>query len=424
MKRRGRSWRSKNIAALILGALLCCSATAQTQDLTPAGAERAGSSDGIVPAWSGGLKAPPVGWRPEMGYVNPFPDDRPITVITRVTRERFNTELSPGLIALLDRVPGFQMPLYATRRTATYPDLTGVGAAIVPVLQPRTGEEVMRNVVQRYVGGSITREGRAYPVRANGDYYAIGTWSRRFYASHLNGAPEQLLFAAIAGAQSPASLRGNLALVHEPRSLEADKRQAWLYNAAQRRVRRAPDLAYDAVSDGSEGMLTVDQVDGFNGAMDRYDWQLLGKRVVIVPYNTYSIAEPGVKESSLIRRGSVNGALMRYERHRVWIVEATLKSGQSHVYAKRRFYVDEDSWTVLIEEAYSRRGDLWRVALHGVVQFYDAITPGIRLSVYHDLDSGSYLVSGLDGDRQPSIRFGARADFSEFAPDALRRLAR
>ncbi len=408
----------------MLGALLCGGPSAQAQDLTPAGAERAGTSDGLVPAWSGGLREPPAGWRPEMGYVNPFPDDRPITVISKANRERFHAELSPGLIALLDRVPDFQMPLYATRRTAAYPDAVVAQDAIVPFPRPRTGEEVMQNVVQRYLGGSITREGRAYPVRANGEYYAIGTWSRRFYASHLEGAPEQLLFAAIGGFQSPASLRGNLALVHEPRSLQTKSRQAWLYNAAQRRVRRAPDLAYDAVSDGSEGLLTVDQVDGFNGATDRYDWQLLGKRTLIVPYNTYSIAERGVKESSLIRRGSVNGALMRYERHRVWVVESVLKSGQSHIYAKRRFYVDEDSWTVLIEEATSRRGDLWRVALHGVVQFYDAITPGIRLSIYHDLDSGSYLVSGLDGDRQPSIRFGARADFSEFLPDALRRLAR
>ncbi len=412
------------VVSLIVGIWLAGGAVAQQPELTPAGAERAGTPDGVIPAWTGGLREPPAGWRPEMGYVNPFPDDRPITVITRSGTERFKAELSPGLLALLDRVSDFQLPLYSTRRTAGYPDTVITKKEIAPFPFPRNGEEVMRNVIQRYVGGSVTREGRAFPVRANGEHYAIGTWSRRVYAPYLDGAPETLLFVAMGGFQSPASLRGNLALVHEPRSLESDKRQAWLYNAAQRRVRRAPDLAYDAVGDGSEGMLTVDQVDGFNGATDRYDWQLLGKRIMIVPYNTYAVAEQSVKDQARLRRGSVNGALMRYERHRVWIVEATLKPGQSHIYAKRRFYVDEDSWTVLIEEAYSRRGDLWRVALHGLVQFYDAVTPGIRLSIYHDLDSGSYFVSGLDGDRQPSIQFGARAAFSEFSPDALRRLAR
>jgi hypothetical protein len=359
-----------------------------------------------------------------MGYVNPFPEDRPIQVIRRGEAASFQGELSPGLLAMFARVSDFEIPLFVTRRTAAYPEAVIARQGIAPFLSPRNGEEVMRNVIQRYVGGSVTREARAYPVRANGDTYAIGSWSRRVYTSHLDGAPENLLFVVMGGFQSPASLRGNLALVHEPRSLESDKRQAWLYNAAQRRVRRAPDLAYDAVSDGSEGMLTVDQVDGFNGALDRYDWQLIGKRPMIVPYNTYAVAERSVKEQTLIRRGSVNPALMRYERHRVWIVEATLKSGQSHLYGKRRFYVDEDSWSVLIEESYSRRGDLWRVALHGVVQFYDAVTPGIRLSIFHDLDAGSYFVSGLDGDRQPSIQFGARAAFSEFSPDALRRLAR
>lgn len=416
--------QQRYLVGLLVGLLMGAVAPAQGLDLTPAGAERSGTVDGSIPAWTGGLTAPPVGWRPEMGYINPFPDDRPIKVITRSEIAAFRHEFSPGLLALLERVSDFQVPLFVSRRTAAYPEAVAARQGIAPFFQPKSGEEVMRNVIQRYVGGSVMREARAYPVRANGDTYAIGSWSRRVYASHLDGAPENLLFVVMGGFQSPASLRGNLALVHEPRSLESDKRQAWLYTAAQRRVRRAPDLAYDAVSDGSEGMLTVDQVDGFNGALDRYDWQLIGKRPMIVPYNTYAVAERGVKEQTLIRRGSVNPALMRYERHRVWIVEATLKSGQSHLYGKRRFYVDEDSWSVLIEESYSRRGDLWRVALHGVVQFYDALTPGIRVSIFHDLDAGSYFVAGLDGDRQPSIQFGARAAFSDFLPDALRRLAR
>ncbi len=416
--------QQRYFVGLLVALFIAAAAAAQPADLTPAGAERAGTADGRIPAWTGGLTAPPAGWRPEMGYINPFPEDRPIQVITRGQAASFQGELSPGLLALFARVADFQIPLFVTRRTAAYPEAVIARQGIAPFLSPRTGEEVMRNVIQRYVGGSVTREARAYPVRANGETYAIRSWSRRVYTSHLDGAPENLLFVVMGGFQSPASLRGNLALVHEPRSLESDKRQAWLYNAAQRRVRRAPDLAYDAVGDGSEGMLTVDQVDGFNGALDRYDWQLIGKRPMIVPYNTYAVAERGVKEQTLIRRGSVNSALMRYERHRVWIVEATLKLGQSHLYGKRRFYVDEDSWSVLIEESYSRRGDLWRVALHGVVQFYDAVTPGIRLSIFHDLDAGTYFVSGLDGDRQPSIRFGGRAAFSEFSPDALRRLAR
>lgn len=187
-------------------------------------------------------------------------------------------------------------------------------------------------------------------------------------------------------------------------------------------MRRAPDLAYDSVPEASGGMFTADQVDGFSGSPDRFDWNLIGKKPMLVPYNTYDIGLAGTQPEKLLRKGSVNPDLMRYELHRVWVVEARLKQGQSHIYGKRRFYIDEDSWTVLMEEAYSRRGDLWRVALHGIALAYDVGLPWIRVSIYHDLDSGSYFVGGLDTDRKPSIRFNQRGSMSEFLSDALRRL--
>ena len=61
-------------------------------------------------------------------------------------------------------------------------------------------------------------------------------------------------------------MRGTIFLVHEPLDQVAEQRSAWIYNSGARRVRRAPDLAYDGVNDGSEGMLVTDQVDGYNGA--------------------------------------------------------------------------------------------------------------------------------------------------------------
>ena len=68
-------------------------------------------------------------------------------------------------------------------------------------------------------------------------------------------------------------------------------RSAWIYNAGQRRVRRAPDLAYDNFNDGTEGMRTSDQFDAWNGAPDRYDWKLVGKKEIYVPYNAYKLAD-------------------------------------------------------------------------------------------------------------------------------------
>jgi hypothetical protein len=121
--------------------------------------------------------------------------------------------------------------------------------------------------------------------------------------------------------------------------------------------------------------------------------------------------------------GTVNSDLMRYELHRVWVVEAKLRTGQSHVYGKRVFYLDEDSWSVVAEESYSIRGDLWRFALHGLIQYYDVQLPWYRMSIYHDLTAGSYFVGGLDQGVKEPIRFNVRGQLLDFQPDALRRAA-
>jgi hypothetical protein len=188
-----------------------------------------------------------------------------------------------------------------------------------------------------------------------------------------------------------------------------------------RRVRRAPDLGFDGIPDGSEALFTADQIDAYNGSPERYDWTLQGKQEVYVPYNSYRLGSKGQKDEDIIRRGSVNSALMRYELHRVWVVEAKLKAGESHIYGRRVFFIDEDSWSILEEDAYSNRGDLWRVALHGLMQFYDAQVPWYRFSLYHDLQSGAYFLGGLDNGIAAPVRFGVRGKLADFQPDALRR---
>ena len=220
----------------------------------------------------------------------------------------------------------------------------------------------------------------------------------------------------------PATLHGTAFLVHEPLDQVAESRSAWIYNAGSRRVRRAPDLAYDGVNDGSEGMVVTDQIDGYNGAPDRYDWQLLGKREIYVPYNTYRLSDKTLKYRDILGKHTINADLVRYELHRVWVVEATLKPGQRHIYGRRTFYIDEDSWSVLAEDAYDLRGGLWRVALHGLIQCYDVQVPWYRFSIYHDLDSRSYITGGYDNEIREPIRFGVRGKVGDFQPDALRRL--
>jgi hypothetical protein len=412
------------------------------KDLTPIGAERAGNADGTIPAWEGGLTTSPPGWDPKQGYVDPFPDDKPLFTITAANAAQYADKLSTGMQALLGKYPqNFRMVVYPTRRTAALPKevtdrviaqapkvqlngfgLKDLGGSTTPFPIPENGLEVIWNHLVRYTGGGTTRTGHSFPVRSNGDYFKIGFHAQRIYAQNMEGAEPNRLFYALGYFTEPATLRGTIFLVHEPVDQVAEQRSAWIYNNGQRRVRRAPDLAYDGINDGSEGMIVTDQVDGYNGAPDRYDWKLVGKREIYIPYNTYRLSDKSLKYKEIITKNTINPDLVRYELHRVWVVEATLKPGQRHVYAKRTFYLDEDSWSVVSEDAYDGRGGLWRVALHGIIQCYDAQVPWYRFGVVHDLNSGGYIAGGLDNEIRDPMQFNVKGRIGDFQPDALRRL--
>jgi hypothetical protein len=411
------------------------------KDLTPVGAERAGNADGTIPAWEGGLTQPPAGWKREQGYVDPFPGDKPLFTITAANAAQYQSRLTIGQLALLRQYPEYRINVYPTRRTAALPKevtdrvadragkvslngfgLKDLGGSTTPFPIPENGLQAIWNHLVRYVGGSALRSGHSFPVRANGDYFKIGFTGKRIYAESMEDPEPNRLFYALGYFTEPATLKGTIFLVHEPVDQVTEQRSAWIYNAGARRVRRAPDLAYDGINDGSEGMLVTDQVDGYNGAPDRYDWKLVGKREIYVPYNVYRLSDKSLKYKDIIGKHTINADLVRHELHRVWVVEGTLKRGARHVYAKRTFYLDEDSWSVVSEDAYDSRGGLWRVAFHGLMQCYDVPVPIYRFGIFHDLTNGAYLTGGYDNEIKETIQFGVKGKLGEFQPDALRRL--
>ncbi|MNZ79248.1 hypothetical protein D3C78_978460 [compost metagenome] len=209
-------------------------------------------------------------------------------------------------------------------------------------------------------------------------------------------------------------------LVHETIDQVAEPRQAWMYNAGQRRVRRAPQVAYDGPATASDGQATADNYDMYNGSPDRYDWKLVGKKELYIPYNSYKLDSPKLKYADIIKPGHINQDLTRYELHRVWEVEATLKSGERHIYAKRHMYFDEDTWQLAEVDHYDGRGQLWRVAEGHAQQYYHQKVPGYTAETLYDLVSGRYAVVGLKNEEKQSIVFGAKAVAGEYTPAALR----
>ncbi|WP_202799363.1 DUF1329 domain-containing protein [Alishewanella jeotgali] len=417
------------------------------QDLTPVGAEKAGNAAGTIPEWTGGILAAPAGYKPGDHHPNPFADDKILFTITKANLEQYRQFLSPGQIALFDLYPDtFKMNIYPTRRSASFPqyfyDATkkiaanaelvegGNGlrnAAIgIPFPIPSNGLEAIWNHVVRYRGVAASRNGGQAAPTAQGAYTIIGFDEQiMFKYSHPDATPEVLqseniLFRFKQSVTTPARLAGTALLVHETMDQVATPRQAWTYNTGQRRVRRAPNVAYDAPGTASDGLRTTDDFDMFNGSPDRYNWELKGKREMYIAYNDYKLHSNNLKYSDILMPGHINPEHVRYEKHRVWVVEATLKEGTRHVYGKRVFFIDEDSWQIHVADLYDNRGDLYRVAVAHGLNYYEVPTHWSTLEVYHDLNSRRYIAIGLDNEDK-MYDFSVTLSDNDFTPASLRR---
>ena len=165
---------------------------------------------------------------------------------------------------------------------------------------------------------------------------------------------------------------------------------------------------------------TSDQLDLFNGSLERYDWKLVGKKEIYVPYNNYQLHSPDLSFQDILTPLHINQQHPRYELHRVWVVDATLKAGSRHLYKRRTFYIDEDSWQILAVDIYDNRDQLWRVSEGFAINYYSIPTTWYTLEVHTDLQAGRYLAFGLHNEFGP-YSFDASFPTSNFTPSALRR---
>lgn len=413
-------------------------------DLTPLGAEKAGNAAGTIPEWTGGITEANHPHKPGTFHADPYPGEAPLATITAADLEHYKDRLTEGAQALLKAYDDYKILLYPTHRSAAFPqrvyDATKTYATTaqlsnegngftgslvgIPFPIPQNGLEVIWNHLARYRGVAAIRYiSQAAPLR-NGNYSLVDFEDEFLFNYARPDVTEQdlnnILVYYKQAVISPPKVAGSILVVHETLDQVKEPRSAWTYNPGTRRVRRAPNVAYDSPGTHADNQRTSDQFDMFNGAPDRYEWKLLGKREMIVPYNSYALHSGETKVKDILKPRHINQDLARYELHRVWVVEATLKPGSPHIYPRRTFYIDEDSWQILAVDQYDARGELWRVSEAHCVEFTEAQTFWSTLEVHTDLQSGRYLAVGLDNERKP-IDFSVNRAPGDYVANSLRR---
>lgn len=415
------------------------------QDLTPMGSEKAGEGD--IPAWTGGLQTVPsnVSYQPGDKLANPFASDPIKYTVTGQNMGQYEALLTPGYKAMLQTYPSYKMNVYETRRTCAFPDryyeatkrnaqvgeLVGGGSGVseaifgTPFPIANNALEMIWNHTLRYRAFKLVRQFAAAPVTRGGDYTlrivqdeAILAWSdpSKQRAEDLNN----ISIYYIANTIAPARAAGNVILVYEALNAQIQPRQAWQYSPGTRRVRRAPNIAYDNPGTNSDGLSTSDAFDGYNGAPDRYDWTVLGKNVRLVSANAYEGESTPYRD--YLQPAHINQDKVRYEARRVWEFEAKLRPNTRHVYSRRVYHNDEDAWQIATAELYDGRGQLWRVQELHQIQRYNVPLCGSAGEIVYDLQAGRYLALALQNEEPPVNYFADELDPSRYTPNSIRQL--
>ncbi|MCR5882943.1 DUF1329 domain-containing protein [Rhizobacter sp. J219] len=408
--------------------------------LTPFGAEKAGNADGSIPAWNGGYTTPIPGFKNGGRRGDPFANEKPLYSVTADNLAQHASKLSEGTVALLKKYPKtFRLDVYKTHRTAaarqwvydnTFKNATTArleGHVLkgafggIPFPIPKTGEEMMANNDLHWRGEAWQNDFRGYLGTASGQRVlsveATGDWQMPYYAQgqqdKFNGD-----FWLIRLVNSGPPVRAGEALVGR-QNLDADKTATWVYLTGQRRVRKLPNACCDTPTPASSGVASFDEVDVFGGRTDRFNWKIVGKQELLIPYNSNRLHTP-TKDSDVLMPHHFNPDHVRWELHRVWVVEANLKPGQRHQAPRSRYYLDEDTWVAVLGDRWDAKGQLWKTLWAHPVVMPDlpATTPQQQWG-FHDLLSGAWYASGVVNERNTHYRIVPRRPDSHFTPDAM-----
>lgn len=382
--------------------------------LTPVGAEIAGNKEGTIPPYTGGLTTPPPNYRKGSGIrPDPFPDDKPLFSIDAKNMDKYADKLTEGVKALMKKYPTYRIDVYPTRRTQAFPQkvldntirnatrcttlLDGLALAQecrggFPFPIPKSGYEAMWNHLVVYTGERMDFRAHAFFMDSSGRLIKMDDFTATFdfpYYSDAPSTPE--VYSKVRSDKLLPRIAGTSNILWEYMNPVEHPRRAWTYSPGQRRVRAAPDFSYDTPTDASGGIETFDDITLFSGTMDRYDFKLAGKKEMFIPYNTYK-ASYGTPAADLFKPNHANPDKVRWELHRVQVVEGTLKQGKRHIYGKRVYYFDEDKGAAMAD-IYDLSGKLWRVKLSSGIPSYDIPAANYRSGLTYDLVNGTYYMS-------------------------------
>lgn len=384
-----------SLSTLLLATTAAISASASAADfkapfdpaLTAWGAEVSGNSEGTIPAYTGGVENPPqvdyaTGIRPD-----PFKDDQVLFWIDADNMDQYADKLSPGVQGMLTQYPTFRIAVYPTRRSVSYPDhviensIKNVSRCSIdengyeldvsqgchggiPFPVPKNGTEVLWNKKAAYMGGGRVMRTTSYYVKPNGE--VVQPNSMLAYEDSGLYDPSKDIptreWAIRTEYSAPTRVAGQATLIFD--GLDGTRR-SWSYQPATRRTRLAPDLAGDTPIAAQGGAQLYDMMNMFGGSLEGWNWKLVGKQEMYIPYNIYSTmngeSENCKPDTGLFQPFHVNPECVRWELHRVWHVQATIKEGKRHILQKRDFFFDEDSWIGGVQDTYDRDGQLYQV---------------------------------------------------------------
>jgi len=410
-------------------------------DLTPFGAEKAGNKDGTIPAWTGGYTTPIPGDKPGGKRGDPFKDEKPLFSITGQNVGQYADKLADGSKSLLKKYPEYRIDVYPTHRTGAAPqwvydntfknatraklegDIVDGAYGGIPFPMPKSGLEVMWNHMLRWRGTAWQFQGTQYQITTDGRAVmttdGVGDQQMPYYFQ--DGSLEQFVksnnYWNIRLINQGPPIRAGEAIVGNV-NIDGSKDQAWVYLTGQRRVRKLPNPCCDTPTPATAGVMSFDEIETWTGRLDRFDWKIIGKQELYIPYNGNKLLQPKT-DAEVLGKAFPNPDHVRWELHRVWVVEANLRAGQRHQAVRSRYYCDEDTWACLIADRWDAKGQLWKT-----VWSHNFVAPDLPGTVigaigYNDLLSGTAYVGNLYNSKAAQYPIKPRYPDSVFTPDAM-----